>query len=102
MAYFRIDAMHKLFGVTPGEKCRDCPHLLTYEHGRRRWFKCSIYGTSPSTASDWAKKWPACGLFDKPAPKGYQKLIKMIKSDSKKIMPIEGQIDIFGGVIRDR
>ena len=94
MADRKIAAMHKLFGVTPGQKCGDCPHLLTFRQSRS-WFKCEIYG---DTRSDWVKKWPACGLFNKPAPKGYRSIIRTLMSDPKKIMPVEGQIDMFGGL----
>lgn len=93
----KIEAMHKLFGVTPGQKCGDCPHLLTFKQSRS-WFKCEIYGDTRSVSSDWVKKWPACGLFNKPAPKGYTSIIRTLMRDPKKIMPVEGQLDIFGGV----
>lgn len=98
MVVRKIAAMHKLFGVTPGQKCGDCPHLRTYQHGYTRWFKCEIYGTSASVSTDWVKKWQACGLFNKPAPKGYTSIIRTLTSEPKKIMPVEGQIDMFGGV----
>ena len=95
----KIDAMHKLFGISPGKRCGDCQHLRTYQQGQRRWFKCELYGTSASVATDWVKKWDACGLFDKPAPKGYRQIIKTLTNDPKKIMPIMGQIDMFGGIV---
>lgn len=94
----KIEAMHKLFGITPGQKCGDCPHLRIYEQSRR-WYKCSIYGCTRSASSDWAKKWQACGLFGKPAPKGYTSIIKTLLSDPKKLLPVEGQIDMFGGTV---
>lgn len=102
MVLRKIDAMHKLFGTTPGKRCGDCPHLRTYQHGQRRWFKCVVYGTSASIATDWVKKWEACGLFDKPVPKGYRQIIRTLTNDPKKILPVEGQIDMFGGVTNDR
>lgn len=91
----KIDAMHKLFGVTPGKKCGECHHLTTYQQGLRRWFKCDIYGQPSSVATDWRKKWQACGLFDRPAPKGYRKIIKTITRKPSEMLPIDGQIDMF-------
>lgn len=88
----KIAAMHKFFGTTPDKKCGDCPHLHTYRHGTKRWFKCEIYGESASVSTDWVKKWLACGLFDKPAPKGYTSIIRTLKSDPKRFEPVEGQI----------
>lgn len=101
MVLRKIDAMHKLFGVTPGEKCGDCVHLCSFRQSRS-WFKCAIYGNTRSVSSDWVKKWPACGLFNKPAPKGYRQIIRTLTNDPKKILPVEGQIDMFGGVTNDR
>ena len=97
MAERKIHAMHRLFGVTEGKKCGDCPHLLTYKQGDRRWFKCRLYGTSASIATDWVKKWTACGLFDKPAPKNHRAIIRTLINDPKRILPVEGQIDMFEG-----
>ena len=92
MADRKIAAMHKLFGTTPDKRCGECPHLRTHQHGMRRWFKCEIYGESASVSTDWVKKWPACGLFDKPAPNGYTSIIRTLKSDPKRFEPVEGQI----------
>lgn len=70
----KIEAMHHYYGSGEG-KCEDCPHFIVREWGRRRFFKCSVYGCSHSTASDWAKSYPACGLKDKPFPAGETRII---------------------------
>lgn len=47
-----------------GKTCGECDHLLQLDRGyRKRFFKCELYGRSSSAASDWRKKWPACGQF---------------------------------------
>lgn len=57
--------MHGRLGrAKNGEQCGGCVHLVTEESpSRRRFFKCQRYGRSRSQATDWRKKWPACGGF---------------------------------------
>lgn len=56
------------------------------------------YGISCSEATDWAKSWPACGLYRCGVYVGHIPLLKRLKRakrpDNK---PIEGQISMFGG-----
>lgn len=61
----KIDAMHMHFGVCEGKQCADCLFLVTKTYDRR-YYKCEIYGDSNSVATDWAKRWDACGLIDDP------------------------------------
>lgn len=61
----KIDAMHKLFGVCEGKTCKECSNFLAGECGNHRVKKCAVYGLTHSEATDWAGKWPACGLFGK-------------------------------------
>ena len=56
------EAMYSLFGKEEGKHCKDCPYLVRKEFGRV-YYKCEIYSTSNSEASDWRKSWTACGLF---------------------------------------
>ena len=60
----RLLYMHKIYGVTAGRTCGACRNLLT-ESGwaARRWFKCALARQSSSTATDWRRRWPACGKF---------------------------------------
>lgn len=39
--------------------CGQCGHL----RDEYRYFKCEVYGASASEATDWRKKWDACGAF---------------------------------------
>ena len=65
----KINAMYAVYGVGSG-RCGDCPHLLEGFYHDRKYFKCLAYGLSHSEATDWRKKWLACGLIGKPLPDG--------------------------------
>lgn len=55
--------MRGKFGNGPdGATCGGCAHLVRV--GRNRaYFKCDVYGISSSEATDFRKKWLACGKF---------------------------------------
>lgn len=97
MADRKIAAMHKVYGKAHGYKCGGCPNLCGYT-ASRTWYKCLAYGNSASEATDWARSWPACGLYGQPVDKGHVPLLERLKRakrpDNK---PIEGQISMFGG-----
>jgi len=90
----KIEAMHRLFGTTPGKICRGCPHLERRGSAHRTLFKCTVYGISSSEATDWTASWAACGLFnnmDVGEHRGvYKRLGRSIES-----APIPGQISMF-------
>lgn len=55
--------MLTLYGQRRGFTCGKCKHLLS--SGKNEpYFKCSRFGITASAATDWRKKWPACGLFE--------------------------------------
>ena len=60
----KIDLMHQKFGVCPGKRCGDCSNMVEHMYDKK-YYKCRHYGLSASEATDWVKKWDACGLFDK-------------------------------------
>lgn len=62
----RIDLMHLYFDKKAGEKCGNCCNLVTIHMNERVVRKCRAYGITYSSATDWAKKHEACGLFNKP------------------------------------
>lgn len=99
MADRKLAAMHKEYGKSYGNKCAGCQQLVCYEaRSGRRWYKCQAYGESAAESTDWAKSWPACGLYGQPVDKGRTPLLERLKHakrpDNK---PIEGQISMFGG-----
>ena len=64
MALRKIDLMHKHFGVCDGHTCRECSNLVEEPYHGRMYRKCKVYGQSNSEATDWAKRWLACGMFN--------------------------------------
>lgn len=97
MSVRKIDAMHKRYGIGEGF-CKDCPHFV--EHlWDKKYFKCSVYGSSHSEATDWRKSYIACGLINKPFPHGDRRIVKMLTPDKNDNEQIPGQIEmeIFGG-----
>lgn len=64
----KIDAMHLRYGRVEGKQCKDCPLFREGYYHDRKLMKCSAYGMTHSEATDWRKKWVACGLIDNPHP----------------------------------
>ena len=90
-----IEYMYKLFGKSPdGLSCKDCEHFMTIQ-ANRRYFKCAVYGNTDSAASDWRKKYIACGLYNK-AYNGTP-IIEVKKHDKRPRadIVIDGQISLF-------
>lgn len=83
--------MHRFFGIGDGY-CKGCIHL-TDQPGSYK--KCEIYGHTASEATDWAQKWPACGLKDKPY-NGDRAIIEVISHEKKKASDsqIDGQMTL--------
>lgn len=94
----KIAAMHKVFGKSPGRICDGCPALLCKHGHGRRYYKCYCYGDSASAATDWAKSWPACGLWGKAIQKGHVALIERLKHAKRPDNePVDGQISMYEG-----
>jgi hypothetical protein len=56
--------MRRLYGWGPeGARCGDCAHLIWQLGYSKRYFKCELSGITHGPASDWRKKWRACGAF---------------------------------------
>ncbi len=56
--------MIRFYGHGPdGAKCGQCAHLIVKEMGGR-YFKCDLTQITAGPATDWRKKWPACGAFE--------------------------------------
>lgn len=90
----KIDAMHKMFGIA-ANTCEHCKHLITYDWRDRRYFKCEVYGESNSEATDWRKKYIACGLFNKDTQ--HHNIYKTLDHTTKSQVVLDGQqqIDIY-------
>lgn len=94
-----VDLMIHAFGPGPGGKtCSECCNITATQYGNRRIYKCRAYGATCSNASDWRKKWPACGMF------GKFTLKQVITDASKRAFtksvnpeqPIDGQMKMEG------
>lgn len=91
----KIDAMHKLFGEMPGKRCEDCKNLIQGDYRGVHLRKCTVYGATHSEATDWRKKYTACGLYDQKYDG--RPIIELLKCARRKVddeQPIEGQMEI--------
>lgn len=60
----RLLDMHRVYGLSLGNRCGDCRHFERHHQGTR-WFKCGKSHKTSSIATDWRARWPACGQFVK-------------------------------------
>ena len=91
MAARKIDAMYREYGKDCAHKCADCPNLCIHMTSKRR-YKCEAYGESSSAATDWAKKWAACGLYGKHLPADHVPLIRRLPRAKRQEKPLDGQM----------
>lgn len=91
MANRKIDAMHREYGTDCAHKCADCTNLCVYT-ANKTWYKCAAYGTSSSAATDWTKKWAACGLYGKPLEADHVPLIRRLPRAKRQEKPLDGQM----------
>lgn len=81
----KIALMYATFGIdTQCRRCRECPCLVRVNPTSRPYYKCSVYGQSGSTATDWAGKWLACGRFEKPLEPGGHTVLYMVRGRTRK------------------
>lgn len=92
MADRKITAMHREYGKDIAHKCADCSNLCIYVTSSHTLYKCMAYGASASAATDWAKRWTACGLCGKPLETDHVPLIKRLTSTKQQEKPIDGQM----------
>lgn len=89
----KIDRMHDLFGKSPGNQCRKCFHLIG---GVNEYRKCAVYGQSVSEATDWRLSYPACGLWNKPVPKGMDiPVVRLNIGARNEELQVPGQMSLF-------
>lgn len=86
----KIAKMHEMFGFTMGEKCKTCSHL---KGGVNEYRKCEVYGDTRSEATDWALKYDACGLWNKPYS-GDVPIVRLNGGTEKKQIQVDGQIKL--------
>lgn len=91
MADRKIEAMYREYGKDHAHRCADCPNLCVYT-ANKTWYKCAVYGVSGSAASDWAKKWTACGMYGKHLPADHVPLIRRLPRAKRQEKPLDGQM----------
>lgn len=94
----KIELMHQQFGRCDGHTCGECSNLTTHCYGRT-YQKCLVYGESSSEASDWTKRWPACGMFNRQPTR--MPVMQMVRRGSSKKdpdpeQPLDGQLKMEG------
>lgn len=95
MSLRKIEAMHTMFGVLPDKRCEDCANLIQGDYHDRHYRKCLIYGATHSEATDWRKKYVACGMYNEDwmgTP-----IVKTTRQVTVTTEPCEGQITMEGG-----
>ena len=65
MALRKLALMHQKFGRCEGHICGECSNLISGCYRGRTLRKCEVYGLTHSEASDWAKRWVACGMLNR-------------------------------------
>ena len=98
MAIRKIDLMHRQFGRRDDASCGDCKNLVTFVSSGKKYRKCTVYGETSSEASDWAKYYPACGMYNTEYHgRPVIELVKRRRPETKpEDRPIEGQIGMEG------
>ena len=61
----KIELMYREFGKTDGATCGTCSNFISGRYHTKYLSKCTVYGCTHSEASDWRKKYPACGCYNK-------------------------------------
>jgi len=92
MADRKITAMHRVYGQDDAHKCADCLNLCIYVTSSHTQYKCMAYGASASAATDWAKRWTACGLHGKTLAIDHVPLMKRLKPARRQEEPLDGQM----------
>lgn len=93
----KLPLMHQRFGRCDGRTCGECSNLVEGKYHDKVLRKCRVYGMTHSEASDWAKSWPACGMFNQVYRGG--PIMALVRHSSCKPAaveePIEGQLSLM-------
>lgn len=92
----KIEAMHRQFGVLPDKRCEDCSNLIKGRYRGMFLRKCIVYGATHSEASDWRKKYIACGMYDKEW--NGTEIIRTLRRGGipkPSEQPLDGQVDLL-------
>lgn len=60
-----LGLMWRTYGRRESKKCGTCAHLvINLGNTGNRYFKCELYGITSGAATDFRKKWTACGKWE--------------------------------------
>lgn len=93
MALRKLALMHQQFGRCDGHICGECSNLISGRYRGRILRKCRVYGMTHSEASDWAKRWMACGIFN--GTYTGRPIIELVKPGNEGGEPLENQISML-------
>lgn len=88
----KMELMHREFGTTEGKTCGNCSNFVSGKYRDRILRKCTVYGLTHSEASDWAKRWQACGMYGKEWHGG--DIIRLVVPIKEPTLELEGQIGL--------
>ena len=95
----KLELMHRRFGKFDGHRCGECSNLVSGRYHDKILRKCRVYGLTHSEASDWAKRWTACGAFNTEY-NGFP-IIELVKRGGGPVRapeePLENQISFLEG-----
>ena len=98
MSKRKIALMHELYGVNVYHICGQCCNYFQGLYRSRTLRKCARYGATHSEATDWAKSYTACGMFNTPLRSGERSVMEIKKTMPRK-KPTdavhEGQMTIY-------
>ena len=97
MAIRKQQLMYKQFGMCDGHLCGECSNLVEGRYHDKILRKCKVYGMTHSEASDWAKRWLACGMFNKTYTGGpIMELVRPVRKQKEPTIeePLDGQIQM--------
>jgi hypothetical protein len=60
----QLATMHRMYGTNDAHTCGECKHLITRRFAGT-YYKCDLTKMTAGSATDWRKKWTACGAFEK-------------------------------------
>ncbi len=91
----KMQVMYKWSGGTNRcHTCRECKNLVRVENGKRKVYKCLVYGNTANSDTDWKESCIACKHFNKPVPK-----LPLIITGGKKVRDcgdaFPGQLSLF-------
>lgn len=98
MAIRKIDLMHRTFGKCEGHTCGECSNIITQSWNRKTYRKCKAYGISNGEATDWVKRWQACGLFNRIwEDKPIARMVRPTRTDMEEAqrIPLDGQLSLL-------